>query len=227
MGSVSQNNKGFTLMEIFMAILIFSIVVFTLFSTWSAFMKSGQQVIQEVKGNEGHHNAISRITMDLEQLFVIHPPRYEKPRFDSDPDPYRFEGREVNNSAGTFPYISFASFAHLQTGFESRPGVARIAYYVKADKNNLLNLYRADNLAPFPEDETSCADPVLLQNISKFEVRYLDQNGDEHRYWDSDSKEFNHMFPSKVNLRILFKENEQTRVVGTTIPVYAYRNPME
>ncbi|MCP4020359.1 MAG: prepilin-type N-terminal cleavage/methylation domain-containing protein, partial [Desulfobacteraceae bacterium] len=167
MNKNDRHIKGFTLLEVLVGTLILSILLTTLYSFWNAFMKSGSQVIEEVTDNEGMQNAFNRMSTDLEQLFIVQPPRFKKKGSEFDPDdPYRFLGKETNKSAGTFPYLSFASLAHLKTGIDSRPGVARIVYYVKSDKNNLLNLYRADNLEPFPEEETACEDPVLFKNIS-------------------------------------------------------------
>ena len=228
MNKLTKNHcSGFTLVEILIAVLIFSIIIFTLFSSFKAFIVSSETVKKEVAHSEKIRTVFKRISMDLESIFVLQPPRYKKPEFDSDPDPYRFTGKEVTVGQQVVSSMAFTSGAHAKFGADQRDGVARIAYYLKENKKNNYDLYRADSLPPFPEDIESCSDPVLCKDISGFEVIYKDVNGDEYRYWDSDAEEFNYTFPASIDFKITIGSGERQQAFIISIGLVTGREPID
>jgi len=222
-----HNPKGFTLVEILMAVLIFSIIITALFSSFAAFIVSSESVKQELTHNEKIKNVFKRTRMDLEALYVLHPPRYKRPQFNSDPDPYRFLGKENQMGQVSASSMAFGSLAHARTGLDNRMGVARIVYYLRENENNTYDLCRADALPPFPEDIVSCYDPVLCRDVSGFEVIYRDNNGNDHRYWDSESEEFNYSFPARVDLKITFGIEGKRRTFEIFISPGTGREPID
>jgi len=222
-----RDNKGFTLVEILIAILIFSVVISTLFSSFKAFIISSETVKEEIAHSEKIRNVFKRISLDFESIYVLQPPRYKKPEFNSDPDPYRFEGKEENLGQGVVSSMFFPSYAHAGFGSDQRSGVARIVYYLKENKNELYDLYRADALWPFPEELESCTDPVLCRDISGFEVVYKDVNGDEYKVWDSEDQEFKYMFPASIDFKITFGSGEQSQVFEISTSLVSGRQPIE
>lgn len=227
MNRLTKDNRGFTLVEILIAILIFSVVIATLFSSFKAFIISSQSVKEEVVHSEKIRNIFKRISLDLESIFILQPPRYKKPQFNSDPDPYGFVGNEETIGQHVVSTLVFPSFAHAKFGADQRTGVARIAYYLKENQDNSYNLCRADALPPFPEELESCSDPVLCKDISGFEVVYKDFNGDEYKYWDSEDEEFKYTFPVSINLKITFGSGEIQQVLETSIRLISGREPIE
>ncbi|MCP4673515.1 MAG: prepilin-type N-terminal cleavage/methylation domain-containing protein [Desulfobacula sp.] len=226
-GCCQTDNRGFTLLEILIAIVIFAIVIAMLFSTFQAFMISSREVKEDVLQIETITNLQKRITLDLESLFILQTPRYKKPGFDSKPDAFGLFGRQETIGQKVVASLTFSSVAHVKLGPDPRSGVARISYYVRENKNNGLDLCRADSLPPFPENIQSCTDPVLCRNISGFEVIYKDENFDEYKYWDSDSKEFKYTFPLSVNLKIISGSKEHTQVSVISIDIVQKREPIE
>lgn len=218
---------GFTLIEVLVAVMIFSIVIFTLFSAFNGFMITSEDITRNVSQSGKMRNALKRICLDFEQLYVLKVPRYSKPEFNSDPDPYRFVGKEASVGQKIFSAVTFTSLAHAITGKDPGQGVARISYYVKENENDTYDLYRADSLPPYPADLGSCNDHILGKEISEFEIFYTDINGDEHRYWDSESDEFNYIFPASVSLKILFNSQGKNQVFETSIKLISARSPIE
>lgn len=226
MNRLTKNNcKGFTLVEILIAVLIFSIIIFTLFSSFKAFIVSSEAIKKEVAHSEKIRTIFKRISMDLESIFVLQPPRYKKPEFD--PDPYRFIGKEVTVGQRVVSSMAFTSCAHAKPGADQREGVARIAYYLKENEKNKYDLYRTDSLPPFPEEMASCSDPVLCRDISGFEIVYKDVNKNEYRDWDSDAEEFNYMFPASIDFKITLDSGKRQRAFILSIGLAAGRGPID
>ena len=218
---------GFTLIEVLVAVMIFSIVIFTLFSSFDGFMSTSENITRNVSQSGKMRNTLKRICLDFEQLYVLKVPRYSKPEFNSDPDPYRFVGKEVSVGQKIFSSVTFSSLAHAITGKDLRHGVVRISYYVKENENDTFDLYRADSLPPYPAALESCKDHILGKDISEFEISYTDINGDEYRYWDSESDEFKYIFPASVSLKILFNSQGKNQVFETSIKLISARSPIE
>jgi len=216
---VRSDYQGFTLLEILIAMSIFAIVIAMLFSTFNAFIISGKKVKEDILQIDNITNIHKRITFDLESIFMLQTPRYKKPGFDSEPDAFGLVGTRETIGQKAVAFLTFSSLAHAKLGQDQRSGVTRIAYYVRKNENNSLDLCRADVLSLLPKDIKSCTDPVLFQNISGFEIVYKDKNFDEYKYWDSDSREFQYTFPSNIDLKIIFgsKENRQITVISVDI----------
>jgi len=227
MNRLIKNMRGFTLIEILVAILILLVVVVTLFSSFRAFVVSSESVKEDVMHSEKIRDVFKRVRLDFESVFVLQVPRYKKPEFSSDPDPYRFVGSRENLGQQTVSYLIFPSFAHAKLGEDQRTGVARIAYYLKENETNGYDLYRADALSPFPQEMQSCSDPLLCTDISGFEVLYRDLNGDEYEYWDSETEEFKHLFPAIVNLKIAFGSGDTEQIYEFFVDLAAGRMPIE
>ena len=214
-------------MEVLVSVLIFSIIILTLLSSFKAFIISSEGIKEDVSYNEKIRDLLKRIHMDIESLVVLQPPRYKKPEFNSDPDPYRFIGEKVILGQNIFSSMIFTSLAHAKLGPDQRTGVARIAYYLKENENNTYDLFRADSLPPFPEELESCSDPILCKDISKFEVVYTDLKGNEHGYWDSDTEEFQYTFPVSIVLKIALGSGEKQQMFETSMGLVSGRAPIE
>jgi len=216
----NHNDKGFTLVEILIAILIFSLIMTVLFSSFKAFVLSSEAIKESVSRNEAIRTVFNRIRLDLEAIYIQQPPRYKKPKFNSEPCPYRFVGKE-----DTF---FFASFAHAGIRKGEKKAVSRISYYIKENTDQTFDLYRSDILPPFPEDKTSsCTDPLICREITGFEASFIDGKGEQHKYWDSETEEFNYSFPSRIDLKITFGSREKKEVVEASIKLPAERRLSE
>lgn len=223
----TNEKEGFTLIEILVALLIFSIIVTTLFSSFRAFLVSSDTLKTDVNESWKLRSVFNRMRLDLLSVYSLRPPRYKKPGFDSPPDPYRFEGKEETVGKYLVSSLAFASAAHTGYGGDDRTGVARIEYYMKKNEDDTCDLYRADRLYPFSEDVRGCADPVLCENVTGFEAAYTDFDGETHRQWDSDSEEFEFSFPSSVHVKVIIGSGENKQVLETSFHLPGGRRPLE
>lgn len=200
---IAAVETGFTLIEVMITIMIFSLVMVMLYSSFRAFLFSSAKIKQEVVNREKTAALSRRIHQDFESVFMVQRPRYKVPEFDSEPDPFRLVGIQENLDQKMVSVVYFASLAHVDIKGDGRAGVARIAYYLKANDENTFDLYRFDELYPFGEQIKSCKDPVLFSGLLGFEILYTDMEGETHLSWDSESKDSELSFPESMTFKLI------------------------
>src|SRR6056297_2156207 len=76
-GSAVEDEKGFTLLEILIAIFIFAIVMTTIYSAFNAVIAKNEAINQGRGLYEMTRNCLDRMTRDLTAIYVEQPPQYE------------------------------------------------------------------------------------------------------------------------------------------------------
>ena len=208
--------QGFTLMEILVAMTIFSITLLTLFSTFRTVSTSSEQVKNEIGRHERIQQCLSVISADLEQILLPRPPRYHPPDLDQPPDPYRFQGTETGINGTFFSRLQFSSLNHLDLGTGYIHGTGQIHYYVHRHETR-FDLHRFDGTFLSDAEPDPCIDPVLIKDIHAFSLTFTDMEGTDHSSWDSESDRFNHTFPSRITISITPAEKESHETIQTTV----------
>ncbi len=221
------DTKGFTLMEILIAVVIFGVLMITLFTAFNSFISSTTAVSRTLTEDERVRSLLELLEMDLTALYITRPPRYIRPETNSDGDPFRFKGTQEDISGITVSRLGFASLNHLSFGTMHHPGVARIVYYARANDEEKIDLCRSDRLRPFDDPGESPCDPVLIRNIQGFELSYVDAEGDEQTDWDSDSSTSGYTVPLSVKIKITLKTQGSSRIIQTEIPLVVSREALE
>ncbi len=230
-GNPLRNGCGFTLFEILISLFIFAIVVTTIFGSYQAvFSKTG--AIQEgIDVCQMMSNCLGRMTEDLKSAYVSLPPGYAKPKFDSDPDPWRMVGDASYTGSGSFSRFRFASSAHMSLTSDTRSGIAEIVYYVSHTHDDRYVLKRADSLPPYPkfpaQFKEKTADPVLCDKVKSLKFTYYDEEGREHDNWDSESQEFKYATPSAIKITMETGDESHSVFFGTTVKFPVSREKIE
>lgn len=211
------SHRGFTLIEILIAVTIFSVLILTVFSSFRTFLTSSHAVKRRVDADRMAGPCLQQIGRDMESLFVLPVPRYSPPGIHTPPDPFRMTGSETAAGDGVFSRLSFASLNHVPLGPDKRAGVGKIVYYVRPNSGGGYDLCRSDRLGVRAEAESSCTDPVLLRDVIGFDCRFVDAEGNEHRYWDTDSEEFQYQYPHHMDILLSFRVDGMTGKAGTSI----------
>ena len=229
---MNKQEKGFTLLEILLAVFIFGIVITTLFGSFNAIFGSAEEVDQKTAQREMVGITLDRISEDLAGLYLTHSPLYTPALEESKPDPYRVwgENRNVGNTA--FSVFRFTSFAHLPFENNLQKGIAQIIYYVQSTGNGQYVLKRADQLYPYDalEDyrfEDNATDPVLCRDVQSFAVAYIDDQGEAYESWDSEAEEFGFGTPRALKIKIVVGKEERTLNAGTEILLPTFREKKE
>jgi len=223
----SKLSPGFTLLEIIIAIFIFSIVVSTLFVSFNTILSTANAVDTDASSYEMGKNCLDRMIIDLTAVHVTRPPAYRVPDIDDPPDPYRFSGDSSQAGDETFGRLRFTSLSHLS--FEKRitDGIAEISYYVQETEEQTYVLKRQDNLEPYPSFEEKHTDPILCRNVRSLSFAYFDAEGEEFESWDSESEEFDRATPVAVKIRISFGDENRPLIFETTVSLPVYREKIE
>lgn len=232
-------------MEILVAVLILGVLMTTLFASFNAFLSSSTVVTETLAQNERINSLLGHLERDLDALYITFPPRYKIPATASDEDPFRFKGIKEQILGFEASRLTFTSLNHMSFGTKKIPGVARIVYYARVNQtrqgynqtnrgniNEQVDLCRSDGLRPFDEQDQTDCDPVLIHDISGFELIYVDANGDEHAEWDSESETYFYTVPSSIILKISLgsKESFQGKaesIIQTEIPLVVKRKEKE
>lgn len=214
---------GFTLMEILVAVFILGVVVTTVLASFNMVFSNAESLEGTASVFDMGKTCLSRISGDLENIFILDRPLYKTPGRDDPPDLYRIQG-SVDNLGGTkIAKLRFTSRAHVPLG-KSRPeGIAEIVYYVQAGPGGNLRMKRADNLYPYPRFEERSTDPVLCENVKALAFEYLDGEGRTFDYWDSESSNFGNATPVSVAVRLEIVAGNDTYGFQTTVALPSVR----
>jgi general secretion pathway protein J len=214
---------GFTLVEILLATLILGIVVTTVLASFNAVLSTTEAMQTSTDLYEMAKNCLSRMTLDLESIYISQRPFYRTPETDSEPDPYRLVGATKDADGTPFAKLRFTSRAHV--GFEEQPhkGIAEIVYYVTVADDGRRVLKRSDHLYPYPEFEERPDDPVLCKDVKSLAFKYIDAEDNASESWDSESEEFGYATPQAVTVQLEIGDEKTSTIFETAVKLPIYR----
>ncbi len=227
-----MGKQGFTLVEVLVALAVFSGLMLTLFSSFNAFTASSRMIDQYTDKSKELGPGLDTLISDLEQIRVLEPPQLLPPDA-SDADGQEkfdfFAGQDQINGQ-PFHHMGFASLSPVQ--FHTIPGlprgITRLEYYVY-DHEDRMDLHRSDTPI-FLADETDrpapCEDPVLFRDIRGFELSFFDHEGNEHDHWDSRDEEFEFSLPARIGIKITLATTTGEREIITQVALPVHR-PVE
>jgi prepilin-type N-terminal cleavage/methylation domain-containing protein len=227
-GDFTENSRGFTLLEILIAIFILGTVLSTIFASYTGTFR----VIQETEARTDMYAmarvALSRMQEDLESAY-IHPQQTSDEDL-SDVQEAQFVGEDKTIDGNDADRLQFLSTAQILLGEEdNHSGLAEIRYYVKeSEETEGLVLYRSDTpeLQEKPEPDTGGA--ILCEGLSSVRFTYKDREGTEYDSWDSSWREDDAPLPAMVSILLEFHNRSQPDVPlrfmgGAAIPMAGER----
>ncbi len=219
----SCQTYGFTLIEILVALFIFSVISSTLIIAYRALFVD---TLGFEKGMQRYAQAqacFSRIKSDLSAIKVVTAPLYTPPEPDGPPDPYRLFGQAAYSEDDLSETLRFASLAHVPLGSIPRTGIAEIRYYLRANSDGQFVLRRADHLYPFPDSQPSGTDPVLCGDVKSLRFTYYDTEGEPHENWNSDSVDDNYATPVSISIELEIGDDNSAAAFNTRIALPVVR----
>jgi len=218
-----KSPRGFTLLEILIAMFIMAIVVSIIFTSYTGTFR----VIDEAESQAEIYGmariALQRIQEDLESAYFS---QEKKPSQPGDIQPCRFEGKDRDIEGRDADTLRFFSRAHLifdEGGVDS--GTAEVSYYVKEkDGRDDLTLYRSDTPGFKEAPEEGTGGVVLCDGLWSIKFLYYDADGTVHDSWDTKKEEYKGKLPVMVSVFLDFLNMANTEepykfMTGVALPM--------
>ena len=171
-----HDSRGFTLLEILIAIFILGIVLTTIYAAYSGTLT----VIKEL-GDDSRAYQMARITLDRMNRDLSSLQRFG--------DVFVLQSEKSRIGNREFGSMFFWSAAHLafeEDGLSGPP--TSIAYFVKEDKGGGFSLWRSDVAgAKPPADKKTSSGLIICQNIQAINFKFYDERGRDYDVWDTAS----------------------------------------
>ncbi len=227
-----KKHKGFTLVEVMVALTIFAIAVSTLFASFNIIISNIDPINVGLDNYELAQNTMERIQKDLNSLCLTHDPIYTPPNMEEkeESDRFRFVSERVYLDNNSFSQLRFASFEHLAFQRNLKTDIGIIKYYVEPSQDGTFVLKRSDiETVLFDEsrDNNTKNDLVLCERIKIFELTFIGQDGDIHENWNSDSLNFGFSTPYSVMIKLELGGRIKSDVFVTTILLPTFRDKNE
>lgn len=227
LGRAPRAPWGFTLLEILVAVMMLSFVFTVLFVSYRQLIADARMVGERNTLSEMTGAALHHVVTDLKSAFMLTPPFYRPPGItDTETSPYRFYGASTPLDGSLFSDIRFVTGRHIDLRGGGAEGLAVVRYYVDGDRETGYRLRRKDHLVSFdgadPLDEWP--DPVVCENVSRFDISYIDAAGTTHEEWDSESSTFEYATPTTVSIVLAVVRPDGAAVqLTTTVSLIAKR----
>lgn len=219
--------RGFTLLEILIALFIFGVIVTTIFGSFRFVFGSVDAVEKGMIDYDMAKDCFSRMIIDLNALHVAQTPAYRPPENTDAPDPYRLVGDVEFSGESGFGRLRFTSLAHVPLGKDKRTGIAEIVYYAENQTDGSHVIKRSDRLDFAESSEEKSNDPILCENVRSLEFTFIDSEGEEGNIWDSDSNDFDYATPRAIRIRLILGSDENLHTFETTVVLPQYREAIE
>jgi general secretion pathway protein J len=179
-GGAYERRRGFTLIEILIAIFILTVVLSTIYAAYTGTFRIVRGFDYESNIYSMARSALGRIIRDLGALSP----------YNGD---YEFRSEALDLAGEPFLRLTFRSAAHLDfRGRETSTGVGIIAYDIrKAPDAEGYVLWRFDDPRGSREMEKTGEERkggyVLCEGIQSLRYVFYDKEGKEYELWDSNS----------------------------------------
>ena len=169
--------KGFTLVELLIAIFILGLVLTTVYASYSGTMKISRQMEEEGNIYKMARICLDRMVKDLSSL-------------QASAGAYDFHAERKTLRNNDFYFLSFWSASHLAFGENEAEGSpATIRYDVRENEDQKsFSLWRSDIPGARPSKEKNVEGGFMIcRNVDSWNLKFYNAEGKELDSWDSSS----------------------------------------
>jgi prepilin-type N-terminal cleavage/methylation domain-containing protein len=186
----AYGNKGFTLIELLISLVMLSIILGALYSTFFLANKAVSGLDESLLKLQESRMFLDMISREIDA--ALYSPDNSNPGF-------KVEDRDVYGKQTS--RLTFTSFSPM------RPGLSAITYYV-GEQNGILTLYKkiADTYSGLNESKKEPLSAELIEGIEAFTVE-VNQNGSLIKTWDT-AETKNVPQEIRVTITVLIKDRQ-------------------
>lgn len=214
--------RGFTLLELLIAITMLVIVLTTLYGSYRGILTRNPWIENELRSLEMARTCLNQMLADLGAAYIVPSSEYKPPQFQDLPNPYSLTAENHPTGKKTLPRLGFSTLFHLRLGDGRQQDIARIVYYVQPLPDGAFALRRSESFYPYPPFQEDPADPVLCRDIRSLSYTFYDGKGKEYQSWDSDSSVHGRQPPAAVHITMELEARQGTALkmeTGLVFPV--------
>ena len=213
-----DSNKGFSLVEILVAVMILAIICTTIWVTFSGSLDAqfetrlADERIHEIR------SALDRMAQEISQAFLSKNQSTDK----------RTQTIFLGSDSQENDRLDFTSFSHLRMRRNARESdQCEISYYTESN-GDTLTLFRREDPYIDEEGESGGKKYILLENLLTFNLRYYDvQRKSWSDVWDSEKTAHRDRLPSQVEIKVTYKNHRDQTVTLQTRTLIYLMEPLE
>lgn len=217
------NKKGFTLLEILIAMFILAIVLSIIFTSYTGTLRIINDTESQAYIYEMARIALERIQEDLQSAYFSKKANASKSEANKGT---QFIGKDADIKGINADTLQFFSKAHIVLNDEDLDaGIAEISYYVKENEEGEgLVLFRSDTSEFEEKPEEGTGGTILCDDLFSVNFTYYDADSNEHSNWDSTKEEFKDRLPAMVLIELSFRskshpEQPSKFITGVALPM--------
>jgi prepilin-type N-terminal cleavage/methylation domain-containing protein len=192
--------RGFTLLELLIAISMLVIVMTTLYGSYRSILTRNPWIDNNIQSQEMARICLNQMQADLCAAYIVPSSEYRPPQSSETPNPYCLIVEPISTGRKTFPRLGFSSLYHLKLVDRRLQDIAHIVYYVQQLSNGAFVLRRSETFYPYPMFKENPADPIVCKAVRSLNYTFYDSKGKEYQSWDSDSSDFGRQTPAAVHI---------------------------
>jgi general secretion pathway protein J len=198
----SLRNKGFTLLELLLAIAITAVIITIVNFAFFQSNKNIEAVRTQREAYQSVRIAMDRVIKDLTCAYIPSPVLRPTMTLE-DISMYRFVG--VNDESDSTDKDTISITTTTDIGFSKVPGgICEVAYYLKLmeNKKDVYTLMRKEDPTPHYGPTKAGSEMELAEGVLGMNIIYIDDSNQEVKEWDLSKKL---ALPKQVKVKLTFE----------------------
>lgn len=199
---ITENNKGFTLLEILLAFFISVILFSVIYTSYSGSFRTINMTESRMEVYRKAAIAMHRISEDLQASYISSKPSNS---FGEPATQTQFLGEDKDINGKDADTMSFFSRINPLFDDEIEATIGQLISYdvIQGDEEDELILRRSEQ-PEFVEVSEEIGGMPLCDGLQTIKFTYLNDDGESHDSWDSDSEDFAGILPNMVSITLEF-----------------------
>ena len=204
--------RGFTLIEVMVAIALLSVIMFQVSATTTQMLNSKDRVEDRDLFYQVGRVALRKIEDDLRVAFLVKSSQSKVKGFSASSGELKSGWRTffIGKNEGEHDSIKFTTLSHLRLYKNAKESEqTRVAYLTRRSEDNpeFYDLIRVEMPWLDGTTEVEGRQLVLAESIREFNVEYFDVRKEEWiREWDTEQIDWKERLPSAVRLTLSFPD---------------------